>query len=115
MKIPKLLNNITEYSNPFFSVDKKTLELYKDDQSLIKDYYTLSSKDFVIVILQNEDMILCTEQYRLSINKYSLEFIGGFIDAGENPEQAAKRETLEESGYSINKLFLLGKISPMIS
>jgi ADP-ribose pyrophosphatase len=52
---------------------------------------------------------------RLAVNKESQEFIGGFIDDGENPEEAAKRETLEESGYVVNKLYLLGKISPMVS
>ena len=115
MKAPKLLNNITEYSNEYFSVDKKFIELYKDDLSLIKKYYTVTAKDFVVVIVQNEDMILCTKQFRLAANKESQEFIGGFIDEGESSEEAAKRETLEESGYKLNKLYLLGKISPMIS
>lgn len=115
MKEPKLLNKTEEYSNQYFSVNKLIYRLDKDNKSLETDYYTISSKDFVIVIIQNEDMILCTKQMRLSVNKESTEFIGGLIDNGETPEDTACRESVEESGYSLNNFYLLGKVSPMIS
>jgi ADP-ribose pyrophosphatase len=56
-----------------------------------------------------------TSQYRISQEKFSWEFVGGFIDKGEKSEESAYREMLEESGYKCNNLVLLGKVAPMVS
>ena len=37
-------------------------------------------------------------------NNYLYEIVGGIIDSGEDPEQAAKRECFEETGCRIKKL-----------
>ncbi len=52
---------------------------------------------------------ILVEQYRFPIKKYSLEIIGGGIDNDENPEDAARREFLEEAGYEGDKLVSLGE------
>ena len=40
-----------------------------------------------------------------------MEYPAGYVDAGENPEQAARRELLEETGYAAAKLSPLAKLS----
>lgn len=50
-----------------------------------------------LVVVRGEDILL-VKQYRLLINGISYEIPGGKIEEGENPMQAALRETAEETG-----------------
>ena len=61
------------------------------------------SPDSVGMVLFNFDTkkVLLLEQYRYSANAYIIEIPAGRIDAGEIDVDAAIRETLEETGYSI--------------
>ena len=40
-----------------------------------------------------------------------MELPAGFIDKGEKPEEAAKRELLEETGYSAKEFLKLGEFN----
>jgi ADP-ribose pyrophosphatase len=60
------------------------------------------------------DRVLLVEQFRTAParrgdpNPWTLEPVAGIVDAGETPEEAARRETLEEAGLtldSIEKMF----------
>jgi 8-oxo-dGTP pyrophosphatase MutT (NUDIX family) len=52
------------------------------------------------------------EQYRHGTNEISLEIPGGMVDEYESPAETAARELLEETGYSANRLELLGRTRP---
>lgn len=72
-------------------------------------------RQFFIVkslVLNGEGEILFVrrkkEEHKEAHNKW--EFPGGKIEFGETPEQTAKRETKEESGYDIEIDYLLPKI-----
>jgi 8-oxo-dGTP pyrophosphatase MutT (NUDIX family) len=51
-------------------------------------------------------------QWRHGYLDLSLEFPGGVFEPGENPEEAAYRELLEETGYRAGKILKLGEFSP---
>jgi len=51
-------------------------------------------------------------QWRHGLRDVSLEFPGGVFEPGENPEEAAGRELLEETGYRAGKIRKLGEFSP---
>ena len=53
-------------------------------------------------------------QYRYIQGKYSIEFPGGGIDAGENIETAAYRELIEETGYKGKNLRKIGSFAPCV-
>lgn len=61
-----------------------------------------------MALTENNEVILI-KQYRYPVNETLLEIPGGFIDAGEAPEVAIRRELLEETGYSFSAIHLLGK------
>ena len=53
-------------------------------------------------------------QYRYALNQEFIEIPAGKLDKGEAPQDCAKRELLEETGFSASKLTFLTKIYPAI-
>jgi len=56
--------------------------------------------------------LLAVEQHRHGVEKASLEVPGGACDPGEDPLDAAKRELLEETGYTSENWTYLGSCTP---
>lgn len=75
---------------------------------IVEDYYVLEYSNWVNAIAITEDnKILMVHQYRHGAGIISLEIPGGVIDPGEQPEQAIRRELLEETGYQFDDFELL--------
>ena len=68
------------------------------------DYIIMNAPDWVIVVPEKEDNFLMVKQWRHGEAGLSVEFPGGVIDAGEDPQTAAVRELEEETGYKAGKL-----------
>lgn len=75
-------------------------------------YVVMDAPDWVIVIPELNGKFLMVRQWRHGNNSVSTEFPGGVIDKGEVPEDAAKRELEEETGYKAGKLTYLGCANP---
>lgn len=76
-------------------------------------FFVIECPDWVNVIaLTPEKEVVLVEQYRYGTEEILLEIPGGVIDGGEDPAAAAKRELLEETGYSAGKWVFLGKSLP---
>jgi 8-oxo-dGTP pyrophosphatase MutT (NUDIX family) len=68
------------------------------------DAFTLRFPDWCnVVAVTPDDHVVLVWQYRFGSDALSLEIPGGVIDAGEAPEQAARRELLEETGYEAER------------
>jgi len=61
-----------------------------------------------IVAMDIEKNILLVRQFRHATGKQLLEIPAGGIDSGETPEETARREMQEETGYTPGKLERLG-------
>jgi 8-oxo-dGTP pyrophosphatase MutT (NUDIX family) len=76
-------------------------------------FYVIDNPDWVnIIAVTKKGEIVLIEQFRHGIKEVVLEIPGGMIDAGEEPEIAARRELLEETGYTAENFVLLGKSRP---
>ena len=63
-----------------------------------KDYLVSYSGRRSGILVVHEQSVLMVRQFRLLINDVSWEIPGGSIDEGEEPQEAAIRECLEETG-----------------
>jgi 8-oxo-dGTP pyrophosphatase MutT (NUDIX family) len=59
-----------------------------------------------------KDYFLMVRQYRQGCGSVTMEFPAGTVEAGEDPENTARRELAEETGYTFEKLTLLGQVNP---
>ncbi len=65
-----------------------------------------------MVAITDEGNIVLVEQFRYACGRPVLEIPAGKIDAGEtDPAAVAVRELKEETGYSADKVIMLGKIN----
>ena len=72
--------------------------------------YTFTThKNSVCIFPVFENKIVAIKQYRHTVNEWLWEIPCGSIDEGETPEQAAKRELLEETGFIAGELIDLGE------
>jgi len=77
------------------------------------DYYVLEYPNWVSGIALTEDnKIIMVRQYRHAGDIISLEVPGGVIDGDESPENAIRRELLEETGYSFQEAELISTLYP---
>jgi ADP-ribose pyrophosphatase len=56
--------------------------------------------------------VVLVRQYRIAVERYTVELPSGLIDPGECPEDTARRELLEETGYQAGAVELLGCMEP---
>lgn len=76
-------------------------------------FFVVENPDWVNVIaLTEKSEVVLIEQFRHGAEEIVLEIPGGMINEHESPEAAARRELLEETGFSSNEFIFLGKSRP---
>ena len=79
------------------------------DNRIVSDYYVVRFPDYVLVYAEMEDgRIAMLRQYKHGPRRVCLTFPGGSIETGETPDDAARRELMEEIGCVAPKLDSLG-------
>lgn len=82
----------------FLKVEQHEVEL--PDGQVIPDWMWVITPDYVnIVIVTEDNRFLLFRQTKYGIEGQTLATAGGYIEPGEAPLDAARRETLEETGY----------------
>ena len=91
----------------FLTVEMHTIEL--PDGQVIENWPWLVMPDFVIVVpITDDGEVLCFRQTKYSVPGITLAPVGGYLEPGEVPLVAAKRELLEETGYRASDWISLG-------
>jgi ADP-ribose pyrophosphatase len=96
-----------EYEVPWLSVEAK--DVVRDD-STTETFYSVRTHDYAAVLAVTEaGLIPLVRQFRPAIEERSLELPSGLIEPGEEPEQTARRELLEEVGCAVERVQLIGQ------
>ncbi len=94
----------------------KYFELYKDvvkfTDGRLYDYFVNNPKGRAALVLpfDNNGRVLVSREYRYPVRSIILNSVGGSVEKGETPIQAAKRELKEETGYQARSWKFIGKI-----
>ena len=93
---------------PWLSVEGHEVEL--PDGQVIENWPWVESREFAnVVVLTDEERFLLFRQVKYAVTGATLGLVGGYLDPGEEPLAAARRELLEETGYEADDWTPLGR------
>jgi len=92
------------------------LRVWREDFRLpsgteLAGFYKLELPDYVIVVPLHDEGVVVLRAYKPGPDRIGIQLPGGYIEPGEDPLTAAKRELLEESGYSSEDWSSLGRFT----
>ncbi len=92
----------------FLRVEDHSVQL--PDGQVIEQWPWVISPDFINVVAVTEaGEFLLFHQVKYAVEGEVLATIGGYLEPGEEPLAAAKRELLEETGYAASEWIALGQ------
>lgn len=91
------LSSEVKFKNPWwiYMLDKYLLPSGKEGEY----HYVYTGGSVFIIPVFDDGKLLLIRQYRYLNEKFSLEFPGGGVKMGENPDKIARKELIEEAGY----------------
>lgn len=92
----------TVFRTKWFEIE----EMSRDD---CEPYYRFKGQDAVVIFaITRENCVLLVRQHRPARGHETLELPAGAIEPSESPQDAARRELREETGYFADELHYLG-------
>jgi ADP-ribose pyrophosphatase len=101
------------YDGNFLKVQRDTVSL--PDGKRAQREYIKHPGAVVILPICNDGTILLERQFRYPLRQVFIEFPAGKIDPNEDPLDCAKRELLEETGYSAARWQFVARIHNAIA
>lgn len=100
----KLLKSELVFNHPWYKLRRDWVEL--PNGQVLDDYFVSVRPEVVLVFpLTTDDEVVLVRQYKHGAGAVLLELPGGVVDAHEtDPAAAARRELLEETGYTADQL-----------
>ena len=108
----KPLSSRTAYEGQLLTLKEDTVAL--PDGRHARREYVLHQGAVMIVPLFEDGSILLERQFRYSIRTHFLELAAGKIEPGEAPLATARRELLEETGYTAADWRHLATVYPCV-
>jgi len=108
--IIKIIEKKTMWEGKFL---RCILTTYVDLSGIVREWESferVNCKGIVVIVpVTDEKEVLLTRQFRPPVNGYVIEFPAGLNEKGDSLEEAARRELLEETGYSAREMIYIGE------
>lgn len=98
----------TLFEGGFLKARRDTVRL--PDGEVSSREYIVHPGAVVIIPLLDDDHVLLERQFRYPVGQVMTEFPAGKLDPGEDPLACARRELLEETGYTARQWACAGKL-----
>lgn len=110
LKELKTASSETKFVNPYWEYK---FDKYLTPNGNISDYHWVCSRGSTMIVpkLDNNKFVFI-RQFRYLNNRASIEFPGGGIRIGASPEENAREELVQETGYSCGSLQFIGSFNP---
>lgn len=96
---------------PWFSVFSDGIRLPSGTE--IDSFLRIDSRSYAVVFaMTHDELVLFVEGYKYGADRVTLQLPAGYLEAGEAPEACARRELLEETGYTATEWDYLGAFCP---
>ncbi|OOG56019.1 NUDIX hydrolase [Polaromonas sp. C04] len=105
------------FKGRFLHAFRDTVHL-PDGSTTSREYVVHPGAVMIIPLLEDETgslRVVLERQYRYPVQRVMIEFPAGKLDPGEDVLACAKRELLEETGYSARQWARAGVLHPVIS
>lgn len=87
------------FRRPWLTARRDVCQL--PDGRINDEYYVLEYPTWInVVAVTREGEMVLVRQYRHGLGRTCFEIVAGCVEEGEDPMDAARRELLEETGYS---------------
>jgi 8-oxo-dGTP pyrophosphatase MutT (NUDIX family) len=84
------------------------------DGTRFEQYVLRVPRSVMVVIVDADDRVLLIWRHRFIIDRWVWEIPGGYIEPGEDPEDAAIREVVEETGWRPSTVEHVVTLQPMV-
>jgi ADP-ribose pyrophosphatase len=106
----RTLSTRTVFSGRVVRVEVQDVEL-ENGQKAYRE--VVRHKGAVAVLAQKPDgRFVLVKQFRTGSRQVMTEVIAGILEPGEQPEEAARREVREETGYEVRRLVRMAQVYP---
>jgi 8-oxo-dGTP pyrophosphatase MutT (NUDIX family) len=106
----KKISSARILDSPWVQVDKDVVD--PGNGNIISDFYLVHISDAVAIVAETSDHhVVLKKEYRYCYQDVFTEIPAGCIERDEDPLCAAKRELLEETGYTSDDWIYLGKFA----
>jgi ADP-ribose pyrophosphatase len=111
--IEKKVDSVTLHEGKFLTLKRDTVEL-PDGKHATREFVVHPGAVMILPVF-DDGRVLLERQFRYPVGRVLQEFPAGKIDPNEDELTCAKRELLEETGYTAREWTFLTRIHPVIS
>ena len=106
----KKLSESILFKNNWWTYKQDNLELPSGKPG--EYHYVHTNGSSMIIPIMDDGRVLMVKQYRYLADKESIEFPCGSVKDASTHDETAWHELAEETGYSSNRLFMVGGFNP---
>lgn len=112
MRIPPIIHARRQVENShFLRAEQLDLEFSNGERRTFERLASSGTGAVIIVPVRDDDTVLLVREYAAGVERYELGLSKGRLERGEQPEQGANREMMEEIGFGARELTVLTHLS----